>query len=97
MHRTHSHDCPASQQSCSLARVCSLLTCLVSAGGKGELLIPKEEVAKVLKQKTLGPTGMKGLAAIKNVVEKWSASALYLVQCTPQVALRLAAANAVED
>ena len=52
----------------------SLLTCLVSAGGKGELLIPQEEVAKVLKQKTLGPTGMKGLAAIKNVVEKWSAS-----------------------
>ncbi|KAL0049777.1 hypothetical protein WJX82_009734 [Trebouxia sp. C0006] len=41
------------------------------SGGNSELLIPKEEVAKVLKQKTLGPTGMKGLAAIKNVVEKW--------------------------
>ncbi|DBA96635.1 hypothetical protein WJX77_012422 [Trebouxia sp. C0004] len=40
-------------------------------GGNSELLIPKDEVAKVLKQKTLGPTGMKGLAAIKNVVEKW--------------------------
>jgi len=47
-----------------------------SAGNKGgKLLIPKEEVAKVLKQKTLGPTGMKGLAAIKNIVEKWSVSA----------------------
>ena len=50
-----------------------MLTCVVAAGGNSELLIPKEEVAKVLKQKTLGPTGMKGLAAIKNVVEKWSA------------------------
>lgn len=50
-----------------------MLTCVVPAGGNSELLIPKEEVAKVLKQKTLGPTGMKGLAAIKNVVEKWSA------------------------
>lgn len=44
---------------------------VAASGGKGELLIPKEEVAKVLKQKTLGPTGMKGLAAIKNIVEKW--------------------------
>lgn len=49
-----------------------MLTGVVPAGGNSELLIPKEEVAKVLKQKTLGPTGMKGLAAIKNVVEKWS-------------------------
>ena len=50
-----------------------MLIGVVPAGGNSELLIPKEEVAKVLKQKTLGPTGMKGLAAIKNVVEKWSA------------------------
>ena len=46
---------------------------VLPAGGNSELLIPKEEVGKVLRQKTLGPTGMKGLAAIKNVVEKWSA------------------------
>ena len=49
-------------------------------GGKGELLIPKEEVAKVLRQKQPGPTGMKGLAAVKNVVEKWSVS-VYCAIC----------------
>ena len=43
------------------------------AGKQGKLLIPDDEVAKVLKTKILGPTGMKGLAAIKNIVEKWSA------------------------
>lgn len=35
-------------------------------------MIPDDVVAKVLKTKILGPTGMKGLAAIKNIVEKWS-------------------------
>lgn len=35
-------------------------------------MIPDDVVAKVLQTKILGPTGMKGLAAIKNIVEKWS-------------------------
>ena len=47
---------------------------MTHAGKQGKLLIPDDEVAKVLKTKIIGPTGMKGLAAIKNIVEKWSAA-----------------------
>ena len=47
---------------------------MAHAGKQGKLLIPDDEVAKVLKTKIIGPTGMKGLAAIKNIVEKWSAA-----------------------
>ena len=42
-----------------------------ASGGAGQLLIPPEVVDKVLKHKVHGPTGMKGLAGIKNIVEKW--------------------------
>lgn len=45
------------------------------SGGKGQLLIPPEVVDKVLKGRIRGPTGMKGLAGIKNIVEKWYAQA----------------------
>ena len=63
---------------------CTIHSPLWCAGKQGKLLIPDSEVAKVLKTKTLGPTGMKGLAAIKNIVEKWSVlCTVNLLYCHP--------------
>ena len=39
----------------------------------GASLIPKEQVAKVMSTHEKGPTSVKTLAAIKNVVEGWCA------------------------
>ena len=55
----------------NLQRCISPLVQVSASGGKGQLLIPPEVVDKVLKHKVHGPTGMKGLAGIKNIVEKW--------------------------
>ncbi len=40
---------------------------------KGSLLIPEEEVARVMKEVAVqpGPTGLQKLAGIKNIVEGW--------------------------
>lgn len=55
----------------NLQKCMSPLVQVSASGGKGQLLIPPEVVDKVLKHKVHGPTGMKGLAGIKNIVEKW--------------------------
>jgi len=47
-----------------------------AANKKGRLLIPDDEVDRVMKEVAVqeGPTGLLKLAGIKNIVEGWCAS-----------------------
>ena len=54
-----------------------------AASKKGRLLIPDEEVARVMEEVAVqeGPTGLLKLAGIKNIVEGWSVLHADCVRC----------------